>query len=274
MAMPATVCRSELIFENFRMEDASLLIDLHRRQYRQGPGGNSETSLAIALSGLSSKSRLTVADIGCGTGASSLVLAKELSAEITAIDLFPEFLGELERRAEAAGVSARIETRAASMTEPLFEDGSLDAIWSEGAIYNMGFENGIRAWGRFLKPGGVLAVSDLTWLTKDRPRALTAHWEAEYPEVDTASAKLRLLEAHGYAPIGYFPLPERCWLENYYRPLQNEFDAFVARHGGSDAARSVVAAERKEIALYERYSEFVSYGFYMARRPALLTRGR
>ena len=250
------------------MEDASLLIDLHRRQYRQGPGGDSETSLAITLSALSSKSTLAVADIGCGTGASSLVLAQELSAKVTAIDLFPEFLGELERRAKAAGVSDRIETRAASMNDPLFEDGSLDVVWSEGAIYNMGFENGIRAWGRFLKPGGVLAVTELTWLTKHRPRELTEHWEAEYPEVGTASSKLRLLEAHGYSPIGYFPLPKHCWLENYYHPLQNGFDAFVARHEGSDAARSVVEAERKEIDLYERHSDFVGYGFYMARKVA------
>jgi cyclopropane fatty-acyl-phospholipid synthase-like methyltransferase len=248
------------------LEDASLLIDLHRRQYRQGPGGDPETLLAITLSGLSSKSTLSVADIGCGTGASSLVLAKELSAKITAIDLFPEFLAELEQRAEAAGLSDRLKTRAASMDDRLFQDASLDAIWSEGAIYNVGFENGIRAWRRYLKPGGVLAVSEITWLTKDRPKELTDHWIAEYPEVDTASAKLRLLEAYGYAPIGYFPLPKRCWLENYYRPLQDEFEAFLARHDGSDAARLIVEAERNEIALYERHSEFVSYGFYIARR--------
>jgi ubiquinone/menaquinone biosynthesis C-methylase UbiE len=248
------------------MEDASLLIDLHRRQYRQGPGGDAETALAITLSGLSSKSALKVADIGCGTGASSLLLAKELSAKITAIDLFPEFLDALDQRAMAAGVSDRIETRAASMSDRLFNNGSLDAIWSEGAIYNMGFENGLRAWGRFLRRGGVLAVTELTWLTEHRPQELTEHWEAEYPEVDTASAKLRLLEAHGYSPIGYFPLPRHCWLENYYRPLQDGFESFLARHDGSDAARSVVDAERKEIALYERYSDFVGYGFYIARK--------
>jgi SAM-dependent methyltransferase len=248
------------------MEDASLLVDLHRRQFRQGPGGAPETLLAITLSGLSSRSTLAVADIGCGTGASTLVLAKELSAKITAIDLFPEFLRALEQRAKATGLSDRITTRAASMQERLFEDASLDAIWSEGAIYNLGFGNGIQAWRRYLKPGGILAVSEITWLTKDRPKQLTDHWNGEYPEVDTASAKLRLLEAHGYAPIGYFPLPERCWLENYYRPLQAEFDGFLARHQGSDAARSIVEAEWNEIALYERHSEYVSYGFYIARR--------
>lgn len=248
------------------MEDVSLLIDLHRAQNRQGPGGDLETRLAITLAGLGSTSTLTVADMGCGTGASALVLAKALSATVIAIDLFPEFLAELEQRAKAAGVADRIETRAASMGDALFADGSLDAIWSEGAIYNIGFAAGLRAWRRYLKPGGVLAVSDLTWLTNDRARALTAYWDAEYPEVDTASAKLRLLETEGYAPIGYFPLPKHCWLENYYRPLQGAFDGFVARHDGSTAAQAVVAAERKEIDLYEQYADFVSYGFFIARK--------
>jgi hypothetical protein len=36
-------------------------------------------------------------------------------------------------------------------------DEELDAIWSEGAIYNMGFEAAIAAWKAFLKPGGILS---------------------------------------------------------------------------------------------------------------------
>jgi len=43
--------------------------------------------------------------------------------------------------------------------------GTLDAVWSEGAIYNIGFEKGVREWRRFLKPGGILAVSELTGRT-------------------------------------------------------------------------------------------------------------
>ncbi len=248
------------------MDDIERLIDLHRRQPRQGPGGDAETSLAIDLSGLQENSELNVADVGCGAGASALILTAKLNATIVAIDLFPAFLSELEGRAADAGVSDRITTCAASMDALPFEDGSLDAIWSEGAVYNIGFEAGVRAWRRFLKPGGVLALSDLTWLTDARPQEIDAHWRGEYPEVDVASAKLRLLEAHGYAPLGYFPLSKHCWLDNYYHPLQDEFDSFLARHGGADAARSIVAAERREIDLYKRFCDFVSYGFYVARR--------
>lgn len=146
-----------------------------------------------------------------------------------------------------------------------FDTGSLDAIWSEGAIYNIGFENGVRRWRQLLKPGGILAVSELTWLTANRPAELEAHWSARYPDVGTASSKLAVLERNGYVPLGYFVLPEHCWLVNYYRPLQQRFPAFLAKHGSSDAAAAVVAEEEVEISLYERYRAFVGYGFYIAR---------
>ncbi|MCP1337392.1 class I SAM-dependent methyltransferase [Futiania mangrovi] len=248
------------------MDDLALLVDLHREGARQGPGGDAETRLAIALSGLRSGRNLKIADIGCGTGASARILARDLDATVAAVDFLPEFLAELDAAAVREGLGDRIETLEASMDALPFDDASLDAIWSEGAIYNMGFAAGIRAWRRFLKPGGVLAVSELTWLTRERPDELTAHWMQEYPQVDVASAKIALLEENGYTPAGYFALPRTCWLDNYYRPIQARFGRFLARHAHSDAAAAIVAAEEAEIALYERNAAFVSYGFYVARK--------
>lgn len=68
------------------------------------------------------------------------------------------------------------------------------------------------------------------------------------------------------SPLGYFVLPPACWLDNYYRPMQARFAGFLQQHHNSDAARAVVAAEQHEIALYEKYHDFYSYGFYIARR--------
>lgn len=195
-----------------------------------------------------------------------MILAQELDAHITAVDFLPAFLKALERAAAEAGVRDRITTLAHSMDDLPFKDEELDAIWSEGAIYNMGFEAGIVAWKSFLKPGGILAVSELTWLTSDRPAELQAHWDREYSEVDTASAKMALLEKQGFSPIGYFVLPEYCWLDNYYRPMQERFREFLEVHRNSDAAKAIVASEEVEIALYERYRTFVSYGYYIARK--------
>ena len=248
------------------MDDVQLLIDLHKPNPRLGPGSEATTRLALELSGLQGRPGLEVADLGCGTGASAITLAEHLDARITAVDLFPEFLDELKRRAEERGVQGRVTTVAASIDALSFEPESLDVIWSEGAIYNIGFEAGVVAWRPFLKPGGVLAVSEITWLTAERPAELQAHWEHEYPQIDLASGKLAVLERHGFTPIGYFPLPEACWLENYYRPLQARFPALLEHYAHSDAARACVEAEEREIALYERHRAHVSYGFYIARK--------
>lgn len=248
------------------MDELQLLIDLHKDGPRQGPGGDHETRLAVALSGLNRASGLRIADIGCGTGASTLLLARELDAHLTAVDFLPEFLARLEDAAGRAGLSDRITTLCASMESLPFAESAFDAIWSEGAIYNMGFAAGIKAWRRYLKPGGVLAVSELTWLTDQRPDELQMHWEREYPEVGTASSKIATLERLGFSPIGYFPLPEHCWLDNYYRPMQQRLFDYLARHGGSAGARAIVAAEDKEISLYERYKAFISYGYYISRK--------
>jgi len=247
------------------MDDLELLVDLHKDAVRQGPGGDDETRLAVTLSGLK-EANLKIADIGCGSGASTLVLAKELDAHITAVDLVPEFLKKLEEAAERAGVADRITTLAQSMDALPFAEEEYDAVWAEGAIYNIGFAAGVEAWRRYLKPGGILAVSELTWLTDARPEELQAHWDSEYPEVDTASAKMAILERLGFSPIGYFVLAENCWLDNYYRPMQQRFAGFLARHGRTDAAEAIVAAEKKEISLYKRHKAFFGYGYYIARK--------
>ena len=248
------------------MDDIQLLIDLHRHTDRQGPGGEAETLLAARLAGLDPSTRLQIADIGCGTGNATLLLARELNAHVTAVDLAPEFIDELRNKVEEQGLADRITPRVASMNDLPFEDETFDVMWSEGAIYNIGFERGAREWRRLLKPGGILAVSEITWTTDKRPAELQAFWDEAYPEIDTAAGKIHALERSGYAPVGYFVLPEACWLDNYYGPLQGGFDEFLNRHGHSEDARALVQAEEREIELYRNYRAFFSYGFYVARK--------
>jgi SAM-dependent methyltransferase len=249
------------------MSDYRLLIDLHREGLRQGPGGDAETEQALTLAGLDRQAPLRVADLGCGTGAATLLLARLLPrSRITAVDFLPEFLETLGQRAGHAGLADRITPLARSMDDLPFADAELDVIWSEGAIYNIGFARGVTDWRRYLKPGGILVVSEITWLSNSRPAELQEHWDREYPEIDTAAPRIRILEQQGYALIGYFVLPETCWLEGYYRPLQARFDAFRTRNGNSVAARAVVAAEQQEIRLYETHRTQFSYGMYIARK--------
>jgi SAM-dependent methyltransferase len=250
------------------VDDLARIVDLHLRAQRQGPGGDAEARLAIDLARLDPEAPLVAADLGCGTGAATLLLARALNATITAIDLMPEFIDVLALKAEREGLRDRVRPVVGSMDDLSFQEGELDLIWSEGAVYNVGFEKGVAYWRRFLKPGGVLVVSEITWTTASRPAEIEAHWTAEYREIATASEKLAVLERTGYAPSGYFVLPEHCWRDNYYEPMRQSFPDYLARHGNSDGARAVVAAEQEEMRLYEAYSAYYSYGVYIARRVA------
>ncbi len=248
------------------MEDYQLLIDLHKDAIRQGPGSDAETEKIFDLAMIDRTAPLKIADIGCGTGASSLLLARLLNAQITAVDFLQEFLEVLEGRAENMGLSEKITTLCSSMDNLPFENEEYDVIWSEGAIYNIGFERGVKDWNCYLKVGGLLVVSEITWITDFRPSELQKYWDDQYPEIDAASSKIGVLEKNGYSPIGYFVLPEYCWLENYYRPMQDRFMDFLNRNGNSEEARTIVEWEEREIELYKKYKTHYSYGVYIARK--------
>ncbi len=243
------------------------MVDRHREGERQGPGSDSETCRALELTRLDRNANLKIADIGCGTGASTLVLASQLpNASITAVDLFPEFLEVLTRNAEEAGHANRIETLNASMDSLSFQESTFDLIWSEGAIYNIGFKKGLEAWYPLLRVGGVLAVSEITWLHPKPPTEILDHWNSEYPEIATAPEKIATLESAGYDLLGYFTLPASCWIDNYYASIAERMPSFLERHIDEQTAIEIAELERQEAELYRRYQNWFSYGFYIAKK--------
>ncbi|PLW67263.1 class I SAM-dependent methyltransferase [Pseudohalioglobus lutimaris] len=247
------------------MEELSLLVDLHKHQQRQGPGSEEVTARAVELAGLRGAGALRIVDIGCGTGAASLQLAKMQDASITAVDLLPDFIEVLRDNAAREGLSGSIKALVGSMDKLPFADGEFDVVWSEGAVYNIGFAEGVRQWRRLLRPGGILLVSEISWLSLERPGAVQRYWDAAYPEIATQAEKTEQLENSGYEVIDTFTLPEACWMENYYLPLLESFDDFLARHPGDSQAAALVEAEKTEIELYRQYSDFYSYCMYIAR---------
>ena len=248
------------------MDDMKLIIDFYKDLENLGPGSKQITKQALDLTGLLDSKNLKVADIGCGAGASCLTLAQYLDANITAVDLFKEFLDVVDARAAKKGLESTITTINASMDSLEFADESFDLIWSEGAIYNIGFENGIKNWKKFLKTNGVLAVSEITWLTKDRPEEIDTYWQAAYPEIATASQKIKILEDNGYKMLGYFILPVNAWIDQYYKPMEANFDKYLQEHDNSQEAQNIVNESKHEIEMYNKYKDYYSYGFYIAQK--------
>lgn len=142
--------------------------EVHSGLPREGPGDNESTRKAyLMLKGLPENP--CILDIGCGPGMQTIELAKLSNGRIDAFDNHQPFLEDLKRRAEKEGVSKKIRTVNGDMFALNYENSSFDLIWSEGAIYIIGFEKGLREWRNLLTNKRYLVVSEVSWLKPDPP---------------------------------------------------------------------------------------------------------
>jgi len=246
--------------------DMSLLIDLHKNNKRQWPGSDADTLRALSFIKIEKNKTYKIADIGCGTGHHTVLLAKSIDSNIVAVDLFSDFLDKLEQNAKSEWIQNNIKTLNQSMDNLQFGEEEFDIIWSEGAIYNMWFENGIKNRQKFIKKDWYIVISEITRLTNQRPSEINNHRNTEYPEIDTASQKIKILEDNGFVLSWYFYLSEDSRIQNYYKSLEDNLEWFLQRHDYSQIAKNIVQWERQEIQLYKKYKDYFSYGFYIARK--------
>ncbi len=247
------------------MTEFELLVDFYKDNHRQGPGSQATTLHALEHVRNYVEPQ-KILDIGCGAGAQTLDLAEATKAEITAVDIFPVFLDLLNEKAKKQKLQKRISTAEASMDNLPFEKESFDLIWSEGAIYLMGFKEGIEYWKQFLKPGGLMAISEISYFTQTRPKEIDAYWKESYPQMNTISAKIADIEAAGFAPVAHFALPENCWVKHYYEPMSKITASFLQRHENSAEAIKLVEEEKNEMELYQKYKAYYGYAFYIFRK--------
>ncbi len=245
--------------------DFNLICEYFSSMERQGPGSPEMTVKALSfIDNLTSESR--IADLGCGTGGQTMTLARNAPGMITGIDLFPVFVDLFNANARNLGLDNRVKGIAGSMDDLPFKDEELDLIWSEGAIYNIGFEKGLKYWRKFLKPGGYVAVTEASWFTEERPKEIEAFWNTAYPAIDTIPSVLNILQKSGYVPAACFILPEICWMENFYDLQVKAQEIFLEKHRGNKMAEDLVENERHEARLYDRYKDYYGYVFYIGKK--------
>jgi SAM-dependent methyltransferase len=245
--------------------DFALICEYFSSLKRQGPGSPEVTIKALSfIDGLTEISR--IADIGCGTGGQTMVLAHHAPGHITGIDLFPAFIDLFNANAHQHNLQHRVHGSVGSMDSLPFQKEELDLIWSEGAIYNIGFERGLREWRQFLKQGGYLAVSEASWFTEERPAEIDTFWKDAYPEIDTIANKVGQMQRAGYIPVAAFILPENCWTEHFYAPQAAAQTAFLKKYAGNQTVEGFIANERREAALYDQYKAFYGYVFYIGKK--------
>jgi len=235
---------------------------------RQGPGSDACTRAALGrLPPLPSAPR--VLDLGCGAGRQTLVLAEALQSRVLAVDLHQPFLDQLRASGRSRGLSHLVETRCADFgalgAEPDLAPRSFDLLWSEGAIYVLGFEAGLRLWRPLLAPGGVAAITECCWLGEPRSEEITRFWREAYPTMGGVADNLARAERAGLEVCGWFALPPSAWWDDYYTPLEQRIQELAPDADPTLAA--VIAETEREIDLYRRYQDVYGYVFYLLRAP-------
>jgi SAM-dependent methyltransferase len=162
-------------------------------------------------------------------------------------------------------MTARLQALVGDMRQLAFAPGSFDLVWSEGSIYVMGFETGLREWRRLLAPGGHMAVTEVCWMRPDPPPACATFWAQEYPAIRDVAARLAVIGDCGYETVGHFSLPPSSWWKDYYRPLQRNLAQFRERHRDETDAQGLADQVQREIDVWHAYSEFYSYEFFVMR---------
>jgi ubiquinone/menaquinone biosynthesis C-methylase UbiE len=235
--------------------------------YRLAPGSEASTCKALAIV-KQYRTPLQVLDIGCGVGAQTFTIAEHSHAIITAVDNYHPYLQNLEKQAWKRGLTQRIKPVLGSMFElkQAFKPATFDVIWAEGSAYIMGFDQALIAWAPLLKMHGVIALTEISWLTNTPSFPARNFWEQAYPRIRPIQKNIDLAKMLGYHYLGHFTLPTNDWLEGYYKPLSARVSVLQEKYWDNSDALLVLQAIEEEVDFYHEFGHEYGYVFYILQK--------
>ncbi len=242
-----------------------LIIKTHVGLERQGPGSPEMTMKALSfLDNLNKDSR--VADLGCGTGGQTMVLAQSMAGTITGVDIIPDFINVFNDTAKRLNLQERVSGIVGSIEDLSFQKEEFDLIWSEGVIDSIGFEKRLNDWHGFLKKNGYIAVTCPSWLTDEQPAEIEKFWADAGSGLDTIGHNISIMQKTGYCFVAAFALPEKCWTDNYFVPRKAAEKALLEKYAGNETVEAYIEDAKYEVGLYSKYKQHYGYVFYIGKK--------
>jgi len=246
------------------MENMKYFYELFSGLPRGGPGDNFSTRKAFSFM-IDLPLKPLILDIGCGPGMQTIELAKLSRGTIFALDNHQPFLDKLMYNARIEGVQKNIIPKLQSMHEMDFEDETFDIVWSEGALYLLGFANGLKECYRLLKQDGYLAVTEAVYLKNNPPQPVIDFWK-EYPAITDIQANIDMIKNAGFELLSHFTLPDSSWIDEFYDPMEKRIKILREKYVENKKALEVFDSMQKEINVFKKYSEYFGYQFFIMKK--------
>ena len=242
-------------------------LQFHHGLLRKGPGLDTATAEAFRRVEPLLPPSPAILDVGCGGGAQTLVLAALTPGTVLAVDRYPPFIEELRERVAARGLSARVTAQVGDMKALGLPPASFDLVWCEGAMFVLGFEEGLRTLRPLLRGPGLVVGSEAAWLrpTEEVPADVQAFWAEGYPAMTDVEGNLALARRAGFAPLAHFTLAPEGWAA-YVDPLERHMNEVLAANPGDPDAEEAARKERREFAMFREHLGWFGYEFFLLRR--------
>lgn len=241
----------------------SIFFELYESLPRQGPGNRASTARALGLCPAVPENP-RFADFGCGSGASTLLLAELVSGcTIEALDAHAPLIARLQRTVLIRHLDARIHPHVGDMNQPPFAPNSFDLIWCEGALYNLGVARGLERWRPLLRGRGCVVFTEAVWLRDDPPDEVKALWAEEYPQLADVPANLAIIADSGYEAIAHFTLPAEAWWDDFYTPMDARIRELRTKHAGNGDAQTTLTLLQREVDMHRQFGDWYGYEFFV-----------
>ncbi|MBI2761505.1 MAG: class I SAM-dependent methyltransferase [Chloroflexi bacterium] len=235
---------------------------VYARQEYLTPGAPETVELLAASAHLSASSRLL--EIAFGKAEAACTIASRFNSRVIAVDRYPPFLGYASEKVRTRGLVDHVSLVRADGRRSPVRSGVFDAAYCIGAPSIVGLEPCLDELARAVRPGGVVAVSDITWRNQpDAPLGPEWSWVANMTPRLSADEYAALLTARGLTVETVHLHPRAAW-DAYHGPM--EIVAGEARAEGdtafADRVIEGVVLERRALDAFFEYTSII------ARKPA------